>query len=514
MVYSNLKSGFLRYDKILSVGSFYSLAKYRGLDIPPIHREYKLDTLKDFHAFFESGTIPILDDYNKAFIADWYNLLEKHLILSEDNIRQPFDTLYYILSDELSPFNAWITRDILLKRTRIHVNRSLLYALDDFYLRVVCNKKFFSWFSKTNSWRWQGCACFYPSGFIIPNIRYNDYSFNDDAINIDFSNFHLGEYVTVTVPDKEPFFHDLTSFYSRYISGAPLKDQSRVELAQLFVFISFQFILFHEEGHYWEGHLMSTPKQPKSFLSLSETNTTDIKKHFDIDPAVFKVYEWQADRNAARDLADMFANLIISKDFPSLPEYCQDEYLCWLIRSFLVSIGSVFLLMEKARLLMRTTSLYPSPCSRYYATFALFLDRILSRKEIKESVPNLINLIITAIEGSIQDLHIANVIVNNEVDIEFSNSSEKEMRDFSKSVGPNEIFSAPAVNFLNNQNDINDFLSAVQHVLIGEELSPTAFDKWAKETIASVKLHDTIVFPSLKENRKRATASGKSIYGE
>ena len=209
-------------------------------------------------------------------------------------------------------FKASVSQSIDLKECNVDLSLGLLITLDDIMNRVCCNSSFFSIDASNDQQIWQGTQCLWPKFNTAPKIRFYDYN----QFEVESKDFSSG------------------STLGKYLSGIPFGDKERMYIADLMFFIALNWIIFHEDSHYWLGHLhFDMANNVTGNRSLDEI---DIK--IDKDPnEIFKILEWQADRFAILDLVGLMLNNTGSLAF-DLPSTYRSQPLA--ILAFKNNFGS------------------------------------------------------------------------------------------------------------------------------------------------------------------------------
>lgn len=362
----------------------------------------------------------------------------------------------------------------------ISVSKGLLYALDDLMNRICCNKDFLSVRTDRDERVWNGTQCFWPQTKTIPLKRFLNYN------KIQNSKFNFS----------------LSTQIGELFSGIPKGDDDRMYLANLMYNIALTWILFHEESHYWHGHLhYSNVNKISDLYQLNETDATIPTDFIEL----FKTFEWQADRNATSGVTSLFFSKINTPfELPSF--FNKEDNLIWYLRTMFVSIGSVILLFQKANLISGSSRYYPTPQTRLMSFFGvgqaemirMFRRGDLYFKGISEK--ELAMAINTAIYFSLFDLNVVeDVLIDN---VNYDNDSLKSNY---------EALNLTSLDFLNASPE------KIGKILDGFNSNLSSSDKeiekiWFNEYKQLVPNHNYLYDNILPKFRAMTTYSGSSPY--
>ncbi|MDX1920450.1 MAG: hypothetical protein SFU25_06905, partial [Candidatus Caenarcaniphilales bacterium] len=388
---------------------------------------------------------------------------------------------YYRNSQDLT-LGASVYLEEIQKRLRTVVDFSVgtMLSLDDLFNRICCNKHFIA-FSIRGETLWNGTDCFWPQTEIIPRLRYYDYN------PIRNSNFNF--FIST----------DIGMFYS----GIPIKDDDRMYLASLMSFIAKFWIMFHEESHYWHGHLhFAQEHRINSLLRISENGMKIEQEISDL----YRTFEWQADRNATSSLVSLFFG---KGNMPyELPNYLKKEELLLesYFRILFCAVGSLIMIFQKSNILMGGSSYYPSTQTRLTSMFGITISSIIdiNRKGklwvdgIDEQ--KLQEILINAEFSALLDLMAVEDIITDEV--EYDNDKLKSNLDLNN---------VKNLNFI--PNGIDELAKVAQGIVMNLDSGEKKINEiWFDEYRQLVGYHNYIYDELLVNSRKKAELNGNSPY--
>jgi hypothetical protein len=375
------------------------------------------------------------------------------------------------------------------KLARFNISLGTLFALDDLFFRLCCNKEFFSFDLLSENFLWYGCqSVWFETGNLQPHTRYYDYRqlviFGGAKID-ESSNLHLGT--------------SLTGF----LNGIPL-DDTRTHLASVMVYIAILWIMMHEEGHYSEGHLHylqeSRHRKQRENLRLDE-----VAKNPKQDEAnkLHKVFEWQADRHAIYAVIDiMFREDMLVL----LPAYCRRDP-GWLLRLIMTAIGALILVFQKARQFYGSPESYPSPRTRIVIMILGCFARIASLESGLRIPSNFLENKdkFSATIGALHDLFIASELLPR----------KEDLADFGTGFYPMP-HSPQTLDFIQDEEEFGAVIDEIFHprhfvaggrrLVEAETSSNKTREKWMRELNELIEYHDREVYQLLGRFRKRAVA--------
>lgn len=355
------------------------------------------------------------------------------------------------------------------------VSLGLLLSLDDLFFRLCTNMDFFSTDfnydmnpSQFGARLWEGteCAWLHEGGMIIPHTRFYDYR-------------QQGRFHNMRAPGDV----DMGTFLSGFYHVVPFGDEERIRLAAQMVASGLLWVMLHEEGHYWNGHLdyLSNNK-----IKEARLNEVSEKKGSDELNTLLKVFEWEADRHATSGIIDVMMRPE-NAYFP-LPRYCSAPY--WRLRLLLTSVGAVTLIFEKARQLYGTASSYPTPRTRCIATITNSFNRILkSSSPVLKAYDN--NALLSAASGSLYDLMIAESLLPQKEDL------------VDRGPGFHPSGTPQTYKFIESEQEITDIINVVLLNDLSTCQNPEAIQrKWSSELLHLATMHKTTVYDALTPYRK------------
>lgn len=355
------------------------------------------------------------------------------------------------------------------------VSIGLLLALDDMFFRLCTNSDFFSVDFNYDQypsafgvkvWNGTNCVWLHEGGMVIPHTRFYDYRQQGRLQN------------APSQPDGE-----LPTFLSGFYHVVPFGDDERIKLAAQMVSVGLLWVMLHEEGHYWNGHLDYLSASRQKEVRLNEVREKQADEGIS---TLLKVFEWEADRHATSGIIDVMSRPENSY-FP-LPQYCAEPY--WKLRMLLTSIGAVTLIFEKARQLQGTVGYYPTPRTRCMAAITGCLNRIQqSRLPVLRDYSN--SAMLSAVAGSLFDLMVAEDLLPQKEDLNDRGPG------FFPSGTPQKY------GFIESQEEIADIIN---YVILNNPSAcrdPEAIkNKWVSELLQITTLHKTTVYDALTPYRK------------
>lgn len=216
---------------------------------------------------------------------------------------------------------------------RICLNKGLLWALEDIFLRLTANKDFFS-HDSSDTRLWPGCDCIWTHGFgkITPKTRYTDY--------------------TPTEIQKNQI---QGTILSHHFESLPT-DIERMNLTALLMAIATTYVIIHEETHYDAGHIAFMNSRGNfSILNEAERNLPELSGE------LMRTMEWEADYHASRAIFLIYHS---SSYHQMLPSYCQIDPESWMQRVIIIAISSLNIALQKVRITNGSDNLHPHPRTR------------------------------------------------------------------------------------------------------------------------------------------------------
>lgn len=419
--------------------------------------------------------IELLEKYIEATESDisiyfeWYKIFSQFQDINIQSVL-PFNYSY----TDSPQFEANIEISDDLQSCDINLSFGLVFSIHDLMHRICCNKGILSENFEPPEIVWEGTICFFPESHLYPKIRFSDY---DPVDNTEF-----GVYTGNTLSTLIGVFH----------SGLAIEDKERLYTASLMEAISLTWVLFHEEAHYWHGHLHFISEGNSNVIS--ETANQLIKG----EPGLFKTFEWQADRNAIVDLINMLFVGQDDKPF-ELPNYIKSKYeMGWYLRIIIVSIGSTILMFQKRMLINKTSSYYPSPQTRLSTVLGIIYGEIMLIFEKQGHVLNISDFdtlrfaITDGFITGLNDLLGVEAIMENNVDYE-----NNIQRVIYEKVNPKSMM------FLENFNNISEIIKGLFNNLTSDD--PIIENTWFSEYKQLVINHDYLYANVLPNYRRIAT---------
>lgn len=362
-------------------------------------------------------------------------------------------------------------------KAQIVFSKGLILALDDLMTRISCNKDFMVICAARKTRIWSGTLCFWPQSESIPQTRYLNY---------------------YSIKNKKFSLHISTEL-GKIFSGIPFGDDDRLYFSSLMCYLGLTWILFHEEAHYFHGHL-DYWKDSYAFKAF-QIDETQINLPKD-RATMFKTFEWQADRNATTDIVTLFfSNENTPFELPEMFKTTND--ITWYLRVLLVSLGAVVLLFQKAKIVTGSTMYYPSPETRLISIFGVLYGKLISMFREKKSVfgsmteEQLVEAIIMAIRLSIVELYtIENIIINN-------TDYETELKVNMEDNAPDNLSFFDKRRNLESSEVIEKTNKIMEAFIKLESDDSEIDDKWFSEYRALVKNHSYVYDNILHEYRKK-----------
>jgi hypothetical protein len=251
------------------------------------------------------------------------------------------------------------------------------------------------------------------------------------------------------------------------------------------VFIAMLYILLHEEGHYWEGHLNYDAEKWPGITKLDE-----VQGQFDNDEEnnLSKIFEWQADRHGVQGVIDV---MLQGNNFLfSLPSYCNEPY--WIIRSIMTAVGAVTLIFEKARQIYGSSRAYPSPRTRCVSALLTCMNRIQTTSGIAKKFNS--NDIFSGFLGSLYDLMVAGDLLPQTGDL----------ADFGPGIYP--VNQTPqTMEFIKDENEIVGIFNCILEMTnVDVDVSAEVRQKWFGEFYYLLNQHDSFAYEMLAPFRRAA----------
>lgn len=437
--------------------------------------------LKEMRAFSNTGKDS--DEFIKLYIdkisSDYLQEVDyiRHMSGFDPSFIAPVYPFRYFLEPKLkldASISLNINKDTF---TEISVSIGLPLAISDIMHRVCCNKDFLSYPYNSKNRLWEGTDCYWPQSKWVPSKRFINYN------PVENTGFNY------------PYSSQVGLFYS----GIPHGDKDRMYLSKLMGFIANCWTLFHEECHYWHGHLhFANSNRLANLYRLSETEIDIENNHL----LLFKTFEWQADRNATLDLISFFFTKgNYNFELPDL--YKKEEPLLWRLRIMFMSIGMLILIFRKSDIINKKKSFYPSPQTRLICFFTIALSRLINMNKSGHlnvtniSTDDLVNLSYKAIRSTLYELsQVQNILIN---DVVFDNDSLKSNFE------PDNI---SAVDLL--PVDINKVDQIAFSFLTMKSDDLHIDNLWFSEYRNLVPLHNELYNKILKQYRTSACVGGRS----
>lgn len=382
--------------------------------------------------------IGAVEDDISAYMG-WYNQFSAF----EEESLQPRIPFEKVLTGS-SKLSASIGFDVYQSKTQIILTLGLYVGIYDIMQRICCNKAVLN-FSSTGEDTWSGTTCFYPQSGIMPKIRFSAY----------------------IASTNEKFNAVTGSSLSLFVSGSPVGSEDRLYLGSLLEFISLTWILYHEEAHYWQGHLFYLDEHGAEMIDETEGQLTATNKK------LLKVFEWQADRGATVDLINMF--FIVKNAIPfELPDQFADKLdLSTYVRIILCSLGTTVLIFQKNKLIHESDSYYPSPHTRLSSIVGIMYSRLMQmgkncalyniadENELQEKV-------LEGLLNGLIDLFYVEGVLTNEVSFE-----DGIQRVFFEAANPKSLF------FFEDFEEVLEFMKAI--IRMFETDNEKLYKKWYEE---------------------------------
>jgi hypothetical protein len=359
----------------------------------------RIAVIRNDETFMRAGllTEDIQGQYIEAMEEDisWFFMWYKKFATFQDGSvvsRMPFD---YQLSGKIT-LDAWTWFNEEETATDIFLSAGLSFTLFDLMTRICCNKAVLSTEAVSMQRVWDGTTCLWLQSSSIPEIRFSNYQPSNNAA---FT--------------KEPG-SAADNYLGAFLCGVPVGDEDRLYLASLMEFISTTWILFHEEAHYWQGHIHYLIETDA--LTLSETES-----EAQYAP-LLKIFEWQADRGAIVDLMNMFFLGIDEAPFELPAMFQGGNDLSWYIRIIITALGSTIMSLQKTKLIYQTESHYPSPETRFSTVLGIIYSRLMTGLETSGQVlgvsdkGELEGIILSSYYAALNDLMNIEEIFTNQVD--------------------------------------------------------------------------------------------------
>jgi hypothetical protein len=317
-----------------------------GLKAPAYHSMLRHQIVQHEVLRKTGEDIPRIDnwlaDYLQAAGSDYKETVEKLWRLTRPNER--IDAPLDISVSDLMTSDAFVLLNAD-ESASINITHGFMHALDDLFVRLACNKSFFS--RETDSDlppAWDGCQClWFKKGMVEPHTRFYDYR--------------------QVVPRLAENLEDPAVWCSAFYCGIPL-DGVRYNMATDMFAMALSWLIMHEDSHFFEGHCYYRAGNPEfARLGADAKRVGEVATNKVEEPLrkLQRVFEWEADRGASRGVVDVFGK---KEALPLLPEYCGGDPR-WLLRMLLVSAGCVPLIFHKAHLLYKDSAdNYPSPKAR------------------------------------------------------------------------------------------------------------------------------------------------------
>jgi hypothetical protein len=389
----------------------------------------------------------------------------------------------------------------------IECSLGTLLALDDLFLRLACNRDFFSF--ENAKIQWPGCDCYWLTDESNqPLNRYYDYSPSPQLsaqLEIGKLMSDMMRSMNAAAGVRSEFSVSGPSFLPRFYSGIPT-DEERINLAKLMFEIGFLWIMLHEESHYDYGHLLFMKSRMQG-KTASESRVDELKMNEAFSPFLSRVLEWQADRGATGGVVDV---MLQKKYLKRLPSYCRKNK-AWLLRLILASIGCVMLIFQKGRRHKGISGTHPSIPTRLISILIHTLERLNSSLH-KSNLSLEPTELMTAWIGAVVDLTCAEGLLPAMQEFEPDGIGGKRPQRSKKSLGLWDSLSEVAI--------VSEALFR-----LGESVSPktlletfqgeypeikkpgatqTLYKKWFKEMVKIVNEINTNVHKDLSPYRKQA----------
>jgi len=325
------------------------------------------------------------DDYIATCASDMKNYLDHW------NLR---DSSFWTFEEKKQKFQQKVDKNnlklnaeikfISSQQIEINFNLGILLALDDLYLQACCSHEFLS-----ETW---------DKGGFMKSMGHRDYK---DLVSSASQVIRYYDYNSLKSKHKDIFGELILQGIDAHpilcLFSAVPAEESRRELAEFLSRLSFLFLMMHEEAHYIMGHL-------HYYMALDSSSSQpngvgfDEEKGFNRDKANIsfrKLFEFQADHNAAESVIDLVFQTTFIKNVPH--KLLRNPV--GLFRLIVVSIGTVCLILEKAKnhynRLQNIQNLryYPTPQARLINSLSCLKGRYYQLKknepELAKNIPTL-----------------------------------------------------------------------------------------------------------------------------
>jgi hypothetical protein len=391
----------------------------------------------------------------------------------------PACPIQYAISDS-QLLEAKIDFSSNFRNTNVYLSRGLCFSIFDLMNRICCNKAILSYSTDFKTMVWPGSECFWPESHIMPEIRFSNYQ--------PVENPAFGQHTGSTISSAFGLFH----------CGIPIGDEDRLYTASLMEFLSLTWVLFHEESHYWHGHI--------HYLDSHEVNVLSETDSFTGDSLLLKTFEWQADRNATLDLMNMF--FVDRQDAPfELPAYFSSgEQLGWYIRIIVCALGATVLIFQKMKIINNKTDYYPTPECRMSTILGIIYSRLMSIVEQRGNILGITdptearNTITDALVAGLYDLLGIEEVFANDVDYEGN-----IQRVVYEKVNP------ASLRFIEDISNIPKIIKGLVNRLQSDDEQINK--KWFNEYKRLIESHDH-VFNHILPTYRMEAAGGKDPLGQ
>ncbi len=291
------------------------------------------------------------------------------------------------------------------RRLKITISLGLFHALQDCCLRAFSAQEFFNdldALAKGEGQYWRGGKTLELGDMTDekPNARYFDYALEalPSPIRLDWQE----EFSKVGV----------------YIKKIPLDDE-RVQAARIALDIGLFFLFLHEENHFILGHLdyiedYFSSRELDEFSFLLEHDDSPFTE---LEPEISKVFEWQADRQAVRDVMSFWRGVDLQE---LLPDYAKNSSP-WRVHLVTSAIGLVMLVLDRARLQLGDAEGYPPVRVRFCSSIQAISAELLHGELLPVLRDNGSEVFIStllehiqAIGNAIYDVSIAREMINED----------------------------------------------------------------------------------------------------
>lgn len=377
-------------------------------------------------------------------------------------------------------FNAFAEINPYSRQATYSLNKGLIYGLDDLFMRSACNAGFFSEdFSRIKVWN--GTTCLFPIGMIFPKYRYLDYQ------------------IVERTHQRLESEKELTTELNYLYSGIPYGDISRMELANKFSLISMFWVLFHEEAHYWLGHLIFQDKNEfdvKSEYVFSEDKVSI--QNSDLN----KIMEWEADRMAIRSLTSNLLSDIFNPriEYRSVKEMND---LCMNIRLVATACGAVTILFQKNRMLNGNTDFYPKSQTRLLTIFYTIIEKCKVWFKPFYKTNSEINLVIKEIVyKSFLDLYVIEQIITEDTVFEDGIVRTDIEKEGKKNIG--------YITFFRSKEELEELINSL---IYNKRPNDSKLDNvWTNELIEIVNYYEPKFRNMFRKYRKMMSLEGLTPY--